>query len=154
MPATAQHNGHQESLKQNFAEVLHDVGDLAELQWELLQADMEDARQRATGPLITLVVIAVIALGAVPVLLLSLGELLAYYAEWPTGWAYLLVVAITAVAIGITAKVAINRLGKATKTFQRSREELTANIRWMRQVVKAHGRPQRMPAYASPRTPK
>lgn len=137
-------NGHPESLKQSTAELLHDVGDLAELQWELLAIDAAEARRRARWPLVAIVLAVVVLLGMAPVLLLGLAELLVLYASFAAAWAYLLVAVVAAVAAAVTVKLSIDRLGQATASFGRSRDELKQNIQWMRSVIKAQGRAERM----------
>jgi hypothetical protein len=141
--ARPSHNGHHDSLKQSFADVLHDVSDLAELQWELLGVDVKEARQRAATALWTLLAAGVVTLGLLPVLLLGVAQLLVLYTGLPEAWANLCIAIAVAVACGIAAKVAANRLSRAAAGFGRSREELRQNIRWMKRVIKAHGRPER-----------
>ncbi len=147
----ATQNGHPESLRQSTAEMLHHVGDLAELQLELLAIDAAEARRRATWPLLALVLALVVLLGMTPVLLMGLAELLVLYANFATAWAYVLVAVIAAAAAAVTAKLAIDRLRQATASFGRSRDELKQNIQWMRSVIKAQGRPERIGAAAVPR---
>lgn len=141
------HNGHPESLRSGAADLLNDVASLAELQWQLFAIDADQARGRALRPAVALALSVAVAvamvLGVVPVLLLGLAHLLIEYAAVPAPWAYLLVAAVTApvavVICGLIARWAVAKLTNAVTSFKRSRDELSANIQWMRRVVKAHG---------------
>jgi MFS superfamily sulfate permease-like transporter len=141
----ASHNGHPESLRDNVAELISDVGSLAELQWQLFTLDAQQAWQRALWPLVIVGAALGIALGTVPVLLLGIAQVLVELFEISTAVAYISVAVVFAIIAGVTAKIAIARLRTATESFRRSREELRHNVQWMQRVIQTRGRTERSP---------
>lgn len=142
----ASHNGHPESLRENVAELIGDIGSLAELQWQLFTLDAEKAWQRALWPLVTMGIALGIALGTVPVLLLGIGHGLVELFQISTAVAFLSVAAVFAIVAGITARIAVGRLRTSLESFRRSREELQQNVQWMRRVIQTRGRTERSPS--------
>jgi hypothetical protein len=144
--ANASHNGHPESLRENVADVFSDVGNLAELQWQLFSLDAQQAWQRALWPLVSAAIAAGIMLGAVPVLLLGIGHGLVEWFGMSIALAYVCVAVVFLIAGAIVARLAIKRLRASLESFRRSREELQHNVQWMRRVIQRRGRPERAPA--------
>jgi hypothetical protein len=139
----ASHNGHPESLRDNVAELFSDVGTLAELQWQLLTLDAQQAWQRALWPLVAAVVAGGIMLGAVPVLLLGIAHALVEGFGMSIALAYVIVAIVFLAAAAIGARIAIGTLRTSLESFRRSREELRHNVQWMRRVIQTRGRPER-----------
>jgi len=131
---------HQPSdLAQGAGDLAHDVIELGELQVSLLKADAADAVKGAITPVILIGVGAVVMLSTLPVLVLSVGYLVA---ENVTAMS-------TSASLASTAGVFVLVFGgmvaggawlltKRLNVFSRSMEELSRNIRWIKTVLK-HG---------------
>jgi len=139
--ASAPQNGAPEKrVVGGIAEFGNDVATLVELQVKLAQIDLKDCLKRASIPLALMAVALVFLLGAVPVLLLGGAELLAVALKITRGGAMLLtgggVLALAVVGI----VVGVLKLRPSFSSFQRSREELTRNLAWLRTVLLLSGR--------------
>lgn len=133
-------NAPTEAVVGGVAEFGNDLAELAELQFKLVAIDVKEAVGRATLPAVVAAIAAVLALGALPVILMGLAQLLVDYANLRPGWAYLLVgVAVVALA-SIATLVVLPRLKASAESFRRSSEELTRNISWIRTVLVQRGR--------------
>jgi hypothetical protein len=133
-------NAPAEALVGGVADFGNDLATLGELQAKLIAIDLKEAAGRATMPLIVAAGGAALALGALPVVLLGVAELLVSYTTLARGWAYLLVGGLAIVLAGVAAMVVLPRLKASLESFRRSREELTRNIAWVRTVLVQRGR--------------
>ncbi|HWE37593.1 MAG TPA: phage holin family protein [Isosphaeraceae bacterium] len=138
-------NAPTEAVVGGVADFGNDLATLVELQAKLIAIDLKVAVDRATMPLVVAAVGAVLALGALPVVLLGVAELLVQYAGLPRGWAYLLVGGLAIVLAAVAAWLMLPRLKASLESFRRSREELTRNVSWIRTVLVRSGklRPRR-----------
>ncbi|HEU0069217.1 MAG TPA: phage holin family protein, partial [Nitrospiraceae bacterium] len=132
-------NGHQtrtsESLRQSKEALAH-FTELAELQMELLEADFQDCLRRLVRPVIMVVAGVTLLLGCTPVLLVGIAQLLVEFAAMPQAAAFLATSIVAALLAGGLTFLAWRKLGLSLSAFQRSREELTRNIQWIRAVLK------------------
>lgn len=132
-------NGHQtrtkESLRQSKEALAH-FTELAELQIELLEADLQDCLQRLIRPVIAVVAGITLLLGCTPVLLLGIARLLVEFAGMPEAAALLTTSIVAALMAGGLAFLGWKKLGLSLSAFKRSRQELTRNIQWIRAVLK------------------
>lgn len=124
----------------NLAEFASDVTTLAELQTKLAVLDMKASAGKMAVPVVVLVVSGVLALAALPVLLLGLGELLAQFTTLSRGFSYLIVSGAFLVLAALLTVVSLPRIGPAFASFERSNEELTRNIAWLKTVLAHSGR--------------
>ncbi|MFO0909368.1 MAG: phage holin family protein [Isosphaeraceae bacterium] len=118
----------------------NDVFTLAELQARLVVLDLKECVSRATVPSIVLVGAVMLALGAVPVALLGIAELLATTLGIRAGWAMLLVAFSAILLAGVVLAAFSRRLTGSVQSFRRSTEEFVRNIAWIRTVVLHSGR--------------
>ena len=124
----------------NLAEFAEDVATLAELQAKLASHDLKATISKATIPVGLMVAAAVLAVGAIPVLLIGVAELLAPLVGLSHGGSLLVVAILSLIAAAVVAFLALPRLRHSFNSFQRSREELTRNIAWIKTVLVHSGR--------------
>jgi Putative Actinobacterial Holin-X, holin superfamily III len=99
--------------------------------------DVKSTTQKTRMSLLLGVIGACVLLGSVPVLLFALGELIAERTGWPLSGG----LAVAAV-VGIAASAAIlaagwNRLSVGLSSMQRSRDELSRNIAWIKSSLRS-----------------
>jgi hypothetical protein len=124
----------------NLAEFASDVTTLGELQTKLALLDLKESTGKLVLPVAALVVAGVLGLAALPVLLLGIGALIAELTSLSLGVSYLIVAVATIVLAGILAAVFLPRIGPAFASFERSKEELTRNLSWLKTVLAHSGR--------------
>lgn len=149
-------NGHRQSaaagVRDGVGELLSDIVELGELQAELAMVDARESMQKAVAPVVLLVVGAVLGLGAVPVLLLALGEALHEFGGLERTWSYLISGAVGAALAGLLAWLGYRKVGDVLEAFNRSRAELSENIRWVKYALTRGRRPPRSPYPNPPKT--
>ncbi|HUG89712.1 MAG TPA: phage holin family protein [Planctomycetaceae bacterium] len=127
------------ALRLNVGDFAHDVLTLGELQGRLLLVDLREARNRALRPLVLGVVGVVLLLSSFPVLLLGLAWLIAL-----TGlplWASLLIAAAIGVAVsGVLGWFAWRTIRTTFAVFERSRDEFSQNLTWIKSVLRSGSR--------------
>jgi hypothetical protein len=124
----------------NIAGFAGDVATLAELQAKLASHDLKDSISHATIPAGIMVGGGVLALGAIPVLLIGVGELLGPMLGLSHGGAMLAVAILAIVLAAGMFFFAMPALKRSFTSFQRSREELVRNIAWIKTVITYSGR--------------
>lgn len=129
-------NGHPKAKEPNvvasFSGLAHDVVELGELQVQLLTLDAAAAWQRMRTGLVLVVVAACLLLGSIPIALLIIAEALVEFAGWSRTASLGVAAGIGLVAAGVIAAVAWHRLKAMCATFDRSREEFTRNLAWIK----------------------
>jgi hypothetical protein len=130
-------------VRNGVGELMHDVVTLSELQVKLLAVDTQEAVQKARSPLVVLGAGLGFALGALPVLLLALGECLVLYLQWERALAYLVSALLGAALGGGLLYAATQQLGAVTAVFDRSRAEFADNVRWIKYALTRGKRPPR-----------
>jgi len=121
----------------SFSGLAHDVIELGELQAQLLVHDVKSTGQKTRTSLILAVVGACVLLGSVPVVLFALAELFVEQFGWTesAGFAVSALIGI-AVSAGILA-AAWNRLSAGLSSMQRSRDEFSRNIAWIKSSLRS-----------------
>jgi len=130
----------QGRLVGGIAEFGNDIATLAELQYKLGIYDFNEAIGKALIPLALMVVGALFILGALPVLLFGLADLIASALQIKMGWALLLTSLTTIILAGAVLTICALRIPNALSSFRRSREELQRNLSWVRTVLVHSGR--------------
>jgi hypothetical protein len=140
-------NGHEASaaagVRNGVGDLLHDIVTLSELQSELLLLDARQSAQKAQTPIILMGIGAVLALGAVPVLLLALGEALVDFLEWKRSLAYLVSGLAGTIIGGVLLMIAWRATGDIIAVFNRSKAEFAENVRWIKYALTRGRRPPR-----------
>jgi hypothetical protein len=124
----------------NVAGFGEDLLNLAELQTRLvtleLRQNLDIVKTRGAVIAISLVV----AVAALPVGLIGIGELLVSEIGWKRGYALLGVSAVSILGAGIAMAVATLAFRRNRIGFPLSREELARNVNWVRTVLRQSGR--------------
>jgi len=123
-------------VAKGMGELTHDIVSLAELQFELFRIDCREGFKRILVPVAVLLVAAVVAVGTVPIALILVAEFLAQAAGLSRAAAFSIAALsgfIVAVAIGV---VGWSCLRGVVRVFERSREELTRNMAWIKHALK------------------
>lgn len=130
-------------MSNGIGELLHDVVALGELQVQLLSVDAKESVQKATTPIALAVVGAILGLGSVPILLISLAETFVLFFQWERAVAYLASGLIGLVVAGAMAFIAWRQSASVIAVFDRSRVELAENIRWIKYALTQRQTPPR-----------
>jgi len=124
----------------NLAEFGHDFATLAELQTKLAVIDLKETAGHAALPAGALAAALVLLLGSVPVLLIGVAELIVDYTTITLGWALLLTAGVALGLAIVIGALGASRIGASFASLQRSREELTRNVAWIKTVLAYSGR--------------
>lgn len=130
----------------SFSELTHDVIELAELQTQLFALDIKSTTQKTRTSLMLAVLGICLLLGSIPVALYALAELLVEQAAWSHAAGFGLA---TLIGLGLSGGILAAgyiRLTKGLGALQRSREELSRNIAWIKSTLRS----QRQPVAAEP----
>jgi Putative Actinobacterial Holin-X, holin superfamily III len=123
-------------VAKDMGELTHDIVSLAELQFELFRNDCREGLKGLLIPVALLLVAGVVALGTVPIALLLMAELLSQVAGLSRASA-LSIAALSgllmALALGVVGWSYIRGVGRV---FERSREELSRNMTWIKRALK------------------
>ena len=128
-----------DGVANDMDELTHDIVSLAELQFELFRNDCRKELRGLLIPVALLLLAGILAAGSVPVALIFIGEILAQTAGLSRAAAFSIAALggfIAAAALGVAGWSHIRGIGRV---FERSREELTRNMTWIKQVVKRPG---------------
>jgi hypothetical protein len=121
----------------SFSGLAHDVIELSELQAQLFALDVKCTTQKTRTSLLLSVVGACVLLGSVPVLLFALGELITEQTGWPLS-AGLAIAAVIGIAISAALLLAArNRLSSGLSSLQRSRDEFSRNVAWIKSSLRS-----------------
>lgn len=112
-----------------------DVLTLAELQADLLQADLREWGRAFVRGVAALVAALVFALASVPVLLLSLGYYLAAATELSLSTSMLIAAAVSVAIAAIFGTVGAMLLKREQPMLHRFRSELRHNVRWLKEML-------------------
>jgi uncharacterized membrane protein YqjE len=127
-------------IVRNLGDCAHDVVVLAELQARLAALDLKESAQQTLAPAGLLAIGLGLLAGSFPVLLMTLAYLLINVAEWPE-WAGFLLATVIGFLVGGALCAGAYWLFRSSVTgLERSRKELTDNLRWLKEVLSASGR--------------
>ena len=129
-----------EGVVGSLTEFGNDIATLIELQTKLAMLDLKESSAKAMVPSGMAVLGIALALAALPVALLGTADLLAGAMTWSPGTSRLVVALVSVAIAGILTFVGIKGLSASFQSFQRTREELTRNIQWIRTVIVHSGR--------------
>ena len=132
-------------VAKGMGELMHDIVSLAALQLELFQDDFGEGLKRILLPAALLLVAAMVAVGTVPIALITIAELLVQ----PVGLSRPVAFSIAAL-IGLTVSVAMGVIGWSyirgvARVFAHSREEWTRNKNWIRLAWKRTAQSESQP---------
>ena len=122
-------------LAGDVGEFAHDVLTLAELQAQLLAADVQQCSQRIVVPGTALLAGAALGLACFPVALVGLALLIVQVFETTPAAAFLIVAAIGAITSALVCFISSLRMRKRLAVLARSKQELIRNLRWIKKVL-------------------
>lgn len=128
-------------FRANVAGLLHDGITLAELQTQLVGIDLQETWQRSVRCLAVIAGSAILALGTVPLLLLSIGWLLVNRAGWTEEIAFFVVAVAGLLIAGLGGGIGWIKLRSAVTVLSRSKDELTSNVRWVKDALQERAAP-------------
>jgi fatty acid desaturase len=123
-------------VAKGMGDLTHDIMSLAELQFVLFRIDCREGLKRLLIPVALLLFAGIVAVGTVPVALIVFAEFLTQAAGLSRAVAYSIAALsglIVAVAMGV---VGWSYLRGVVHVFERSREELTRNMTWIKHALK------------------
>lgn len=136
-------------FRENLSGLLHDVVELGELQTRLLMVDLNDASRGSVTAIVLVVSALVLSLGSVPVLLVGIGWALITFAGWTHTAAFAATGAGGLVLAAVLAWLAWRTLNAAVGKLSRSRDELAANVAWIKDALKHSSAPSRRSSMSS-----
>jgi len=137
----SQSNGSPEArVVGGIAEFGNDITTLAELQARLAMLDLKEAVAKALVPTALVVVGMTCLLGAIPVVILGVADLVSAAFRISDGAARILTGVVVLIVSALLVVVFGRRIGPSFSGFQRSQEELTRNLSWIRTVLLYSGR--------------
>jgi uncharacterized membrane protein YqjE len=130
--------GHEPTITKSFSRLAHDVIELSELQARLLTLDAQALSRSLLLSLCLAAVAILLSVGAIPIALLALAEVLISNYSWPRE-AALATTAVFAIATSCMLLAIIWRsLSRGVATFERSRDELKRNLAWIKSALRSH----------------
>ena len=123
-------------VAKGMGELTHDIVSLAELQFELFRVDCREGLRKIMIPVALLLFAGFVAVGTVPIALILVAEFLVQTAGLSRAAAFSIAAmsgVIVALAIGV---VGWSYLRGIIRVFERSREELTQNMTWIKHALK------------------
>jgi hypothetical protein len=123
-------------VAKDMGELAHDVVSLAELQFELFRIDCREGLRRILIPLAMLLFAGIVAVGTVPIALTFIAEFLMLAVGLSRLAAFSIVALSGFIVALVMGVVGWSYLHGAVRLFERSREELTRNMTWIKHAVK------------------
>jgi hypothetical protein len=139
-------NGHSKTqfppgaVARDIGSLAHDAIELSELQFDLFKIELRQAALGLIGPVVLFAVAAITILASLPLLLFFVATALIEWAGWSGAyapWAYLTAFGIGALLAAIVGVVGWTILKRKLVLFRSSREELTRNIAWIKNALRA-----------------
>lgn len=128
-------------MTRSLAGLGHDAMILVELQWELFQRESQQSLRSAATPIALLAIGGSIALGCVPILLLSLAHGIVEFAGLSQAFALLISGIVGLLVAGLGTRVGVQRLRGVSQHMRSSREEFQRNVRWVKQILEHRSNP-------------
>ena len=123
-------------LAKNMGKLTHDIVSLAEFQFELFRSDCREGFKRMLVPIAMLLVAGTVAVGTVPIALILIAELLVQSAGLSRAAAFSIAALSSFIVAVAMAVVGWSYMRGVVRVFERSREELTRNIAWIKHALK------------------
>ena len=137
------------ALRKGIGELLADAIELVELQVALLKLNTHQAKNKAIWPAAFLSAGAVLALAAIPLLLVAIAFLVHELSGLPLSAAFGITFIVSLLLGGLAAFIAFRQLMAISRTFDDSTAELSRNVSWLKSALRP-GRPENATVSASP----
>jgi hypothetical protein len=121
----------------SFADLAHDVIELAELQSKLFTLDVKSSAQKTRTSLLLAAAGACVLLGSIPVALFALAEVFVEQLGWSEAGGFAVATLIGLVISGGLLAAGWMRFKSGLNTMHRSREELSRNIAWIKASLRS-----------------
>ena len=122
-------------LGTNIASLVRDLARMGDLQLQLLTLDIQQFWSSARAGLIVGLLASMGILGSLPVLLFGLAGLLERVSGWSPEICRLAIGTVMTVSGAVLVWTAVVRIGRAAECLKRSKDELTQNLKWVREVL-------------------
>jgi len=123
-----------------IAEFGNDLTTLAELQIKLGLIDTKECLEKALYPIGFVFAGLILAIGAVPVAILGIAQVVASAFRLSTGASMILTAMTVILLSAVIIAMALRNIGPSLSVFRRSREEFDRNLNWVRTVLLYSGR--------------
>ncbi len=124
-----------DGLARDVGSFANDVLTLAELQAQLLAADVQECRQRVLVPSLVLLCGLALGLACFPIALVTLALGLVLFLETSLFTALLIVVVAAAIGSALLCIFGWIHVRQRAAVLRRSRDELVRNLSWIKRVV-------------------
>ena len=115
--------------------MVRNVFDLAELQFQLLSVDSQEARHKATKAIVLIASAIALSSAMLTVALFGTGYVLHENLQWSIGASMLAVSGATAVVILLFLIIAARLVKSAAAAMQETKAEFTENLRWIKSTI-------------------
>jgi uncharacterized membrane protein YqjE len=136
---TSEQNGAPKTAPRGLAgdvgEFAHDVFTLAELQAQLLAADVREGSQRVLVPGLALLCGVALGLACLPIALAGLALLIIQVFGTSYAAGFLIVVGVSAVVSALLCVIGLMQIRRHAAVLGRSQQELVRNLRWIKKVL-------------------
>ena len=122
-------------LGSNLAALARDLARMADLQLQLLSLDLKQFWSRARKGLFVSCLAGMAVLGAIPVLLFGVAGMLERFGGVTPEIARLIVGASVLLCGAVTMWFSLRRIGEAAASLQRSQDEMSQNLKWVRDAL-------------------
>jgi len=122
-------------LGTNIASLVRDLARMGDLQLQLLSLDIKQFWSNARTGLTVSLLAAISILASLPVLLFGIAGLLERVTGWSPDVCRLTLGAAMTLGGAVVMWIAVARVGNAAASFTRSQQELTQNLKWVREVL-------------------
>ena len=123
-------------VAKGMGELTHDIMSLAELQFELFRIDCREGIKRLLIPVALLLFAGIVAVGTVPIMLILIAEILTQAAGLSRAAAFSIAAMCGFVLAVIMGVAGWSYMRGVVHVFERSREELTNNMIWIKHALK------------------
>jgi hypothetical protein len=123
-------------VAKGMGELAHDIVSLVELQLELFRVDCREGLRRILIPVALLMSAGSVAVGTVPIMLVLIAEILTQAAGLSRAAAFSIAAVSGFAAAAIMGVTGWFCLRGVVRVFERSREELTRNMTWIKDALK------------------
>ena len=123
------------ALAQDDGQFAQNVFTLAELQGQLLAADVQECGRRAFVPGLVLIVGAALGLACLPIALAAVALLLVEFLQTSYAVSFLITAAVGAVVSAVLSAIGWFLVRQRVAVFGRSQQELLRNLRWIKKVL-------------------
>jgi hypothetical protein len=132
-------NGAPQSAPRGLAggvgDFAHDVFTLAELQVQLLAADVKQCSRRVLIPGVALLCGVALGLACLPVALAGLALLVIQVFGTSQAAGFLIVAGVAGLLSGLLSVIGLIQVRQRVAVLGRSQQELIRNLRWMKKVL-------------------